>query len=80
MGKTKTAPLNVPAQDLVPNQHEVLHLMASADAILANHSGGKDSGATVASIALLAAELGVLDRVQVVHNPSASSNGLARPI
>lgn len=68
MGKTKTAPI-LPAQDLVPDQHDALQLMASADAILANHSGGKDSGATVAVIAPLAAELGILDRVQVVHNP-----------
>ncbi|QVJ00387.1 phosphoadenosine phosphosulfate reductase family protein [Nocardiopsis eucommiae] len=54
---------------LAPDLMSARQLMLEADLILSNHSGGKDSGAMVALIATLAAELGVLDRVQVVHNP-----------
>jgi 3'-phosphoadenosine 5'-phosphosulfate sulfotransferase (PAPS reductase)/FAD synthetase len=43
--------------------------MTGADAVLSNHSGGKDSGAMFIQIAALATRLGVLDKVHVVHNP-----------
>lgn len=62
-------PLTLRPWDLAPGPARARALLTRADTAVANHSGGKDSGAAFLLVASLAYELGMLDKLVVLHNP-----------
>lgn len=62
-------PVTLRPWDLAPGPVRARNLIASADTVIINHSGGKDSGASFLLVASLAYELGTLDKLVVLHNP-----------
>ncbi|WP_435111619.1 phosphoadenosine phosphosulfate reductase family protein [Nocardiopsis synnemataformans] len=62
-------PIRLRPWDLAPGLVRARNLLTRADAGIIAHSGGKDSGAAFFLVASLAYEMGMLDKLTVLHNP-----------